>query len=129
MFPRCWPTSDLGSSYILNHPDDDGKSPMFGVDHLVWDLVPASNRIRLSGYFFIIDDNVLPMLPTTDGNRYWDDLGYVYARYLQEDVFLMANTIERFQADIERGIPGADQSYEDFKRRTKEHAAQLTLVS
>jgi hypothetical protein len=65
-----------------------------------------------------------------DGNRYWvlDDHATPFMRYLRQDVLSMAETIKQFQENIERGQPGADEAYEDFKRLTKESITRRKSV-
>jgi hypothetical protein len=40
----------------------------------------------------------------------------------------MAKTIQRFQADISTGKPGAEVAYENFKTHRKQHILQLDRV-
>lgn len=67
------------------------------VDHSVGELVPNSDRS--SGTSF-------PTLSSYNGHLWC----------MRQDVLSMTETIKKFQADIERGKPGAEQAFENFKQ-------------
>jgi hypothetical protein len=87
---------------------------------------PSLISHQFSGYFpIIILITIYIPCQRAGGNRY----GYFTdARYLRQDVLSMAETVDQFQVDIEGGKPDAKETYEDFKKHTEEHIAQLKQV-